>query len=232
MQKNIDFDRLRARDMAQYIDHTLLKPTVYRNEIKILCEEAAAHSFYSVCVNSSMLPFAKEFLRGTSVKLCAVVGFPLGACEIPTKAFEASRCINMGAHEIDFVLNIGAVKNSEFAYTKREVEEIVRASDGRIVKVILETSLLNDEEKRRACEIAMETGAHFVKTSTGFASGGATVADVKIMKAAVGEKAQVKASGGIKDFAFAKELMLAGATRIGTSSGVQIIHSIDGTGDY
>lgn len=232
MQKNIDFDRLRAKDLAPFIDHTLLKPTAYRNEIKILCEEAAQHGFFSVCVNSSMLGFAKEYLRGTNVKLCAVVGFPLGASEVPTKAFEAGRCINMGAHEIDFVLNIGAVKNGESAYTKREVEEIVRASDGRTVKVILETALLNDDEKRRACELSMEAGAHFVKTSTGFASGGATVADVRLMKSVVGDKVQVKASGGIKDFAFAKELMMAGATRLGTSSGVQIINSMTATGDY
>lgn len=232
MQKNIDFDRLRAKDLAQYIDHTLLKPTAYRNEIKTLCEEAVQNGFFSVCVNSAMLNFAKEYLRGTQVKICAVVGFPLGACETLTKAFEAGRCINMGAHEIDFVLNIGAVKNGDSSYTKREVEEIVRASDGHTVKVILETALLSDDEKRRACELSMEAGADFVKTSTGFSGGGATVTDILLMKSVVGDKVQIKASGGIKDFAFAKELMIAGATRLGTSSGIQIINNATATGDY
>jgi len=232
MQKNINFDLLSAKDIAQFIDHTLLKPDIYKNEIKTLCDEALFHNFYSVCVNASMLGFAREHLRGTDVKMVAVIGFPLGATDPSSKAFEATRCINMGAHEIDMVLNIGALKAGDHSYIKREIEDVVRASEGHIVKVIIETYLLSDDQKRTACELSMDGGAHFVKTCTGFNGGGATLEDIKLMKDVVSPKLQVKASGGIRDYKFARELLMAGATRLGTSSGVKIVQGLDGQGNY
>lgn len=214
---------LAAANMAQFIDHTLLKPEVYKNEIYKLCEEAIEFNFFSVCINSSNITFAREILKNSKVKICTVVGFPLGACETSTKTYEVGRAISMGSNEIDMVLNIGALKAGEFSLVKREIEDVVRAADGRVVKVIFETCLLNSELIRKASELSMEANAHFVKTSTGFSTGGATLADVTLMKSVVGSKLQVKASGGIRDYKTALSMIQAGATRLGTSSGVSIV---------
>lgn len=214
-------------DLASFIDHTALKPEIYKNEIYKLCEEAVAHSFFSVCINPCNISFAREVLKSSKVKICTVVGFPLGANESSSKTYEVGRAISMGAHEIDMVLNIGALKAQDYSLVKREIEDIVRAADGRIVKVIFETCLLTDVEIKKACELSMEANAHFVKTSTGFSTGGATLPHVQLMKSVVGSKLQVKASGGIRDFKTALKMVEAGATRLGTSSGIAIVSNSD-----
>lgn len=221
-----------VNQLAQYIDHTLLKPEATKLQIRTLCEEALRHQFFSVCVNSSMISTCSELLKNSKVKIVGVVGFPLGACEISIKPIEALRAIDLGAHEIDMVLNIGALKAADNQYVEKEIQSVVRAAAGKIVKVILETSLLTNEEKTRACEISVQAGAHFVKTSTGFGGGGATVEDVRLMKKIVGAKAFVKASGGIKNFEMAADLIEAGATRLGTSSGVSLISGLKTNAGY
>jgi len=219
-----------GKDLAQYIDHTLLKPDATKQQIRKLCEEALEHRFFAVCVNSSMLPVCREILRSSKVQIASVVGFPLGCCDSASKAFETTRAINLGANEIDMVLNVGVLKSGELSIVERDIFDVVRAAEGKIVKVILETCLLTDDEKKKACELALKAGAHFVKTSTGFGpvnsltnTNGATLTDIDLMKSVVGSHAKIKASGGIKDFNFAKELILAGATRLGTSSGVALV---------
>ncbi len=211
------------KDLAAYIDHTLLKPDATRQQIRLLCEEALENHFFAVCVNSFHLATCVEILRNTKINLACVVGFPLGACETSVKAYEAARVFTLGANEIDMVINIGALKAKEYSFVEKEIAELVRVATGRTVKVILETSLLTHDEKITACEIAVHAGAHFVKTSTGFSGGGATVEDVLLMKKTVGAKVMVKASGGIKDYATAMALIAAGATRLGTSSGVALV---------
>lgn len=219
----LQFDPEKPLTLAPYIDHTLLKPEATKQNIRKLCEEALENHFYAVCVNSWMIPTCREILKTTKIQIASVVGFPLGACETSVKSFETTRAFNIGTHEVDMVINIGALKAQEYNYVEKEIQTVVRAAEGKIVKVIFETSLLTAEEKKKACELSVNAGAHFVKTSTGFGSAGATVEDIQLMKAAVGTKAQVKASGGIRDFETAAKMIAAGATRLGTSSGVALV---------
>jgi deoxyribose-phosphate aldolase len=212
--------------LASLIDHTLLKPEAMPADIQRLCDEAKRHRFFSVCVNPSYVRQAASLLRGSAVKVCCVVGFPLGAQPPETKALEARRAIREGAREIDMVINIGALKAREDALVLKDIRAVVEASrDGRaICKVILETALLNDEEKVRACELSMRAGAEFVKTSTGFGPGGATTADVALMSRTVApKKLGVKAAGGIRSYADVVKMVEAGATRVGSSSSVKIV---------
>ncbi|MEW9125128.1 MAG: deoxyribose-phosphate aldolase, partial [Thermotaleaceae bacterium] len=183
-------------NIAKYIDHTILKPDVHKKDIQKVCQEAIDNCFYSVCVNSCYVPFVKEQLKGTSVKLTAVVGFPLGSMDTASKAFEAKTAIENGANEIDMVINIGALKDKDYDYVLEDIQGVVAVlGSENILKVIIETCLLTQEEKIKACELSKTAGAHFVKTSTGFSTGGATEEDVKLMKRIVGDSLQVKASG-------------------------------------
>ncbi len=211
-------------DINSMIDHTLLKPDASKEDIFQLCQEAKKYKFAAVCVNPYYVAYCKELLKDTGVKIATVIGFPLGANTKETKAFETLNSINKGADEVDMVINIAALKNGEYQVVKDDIEAVVDVASYRAqVKVIIETSLLDDVEKKKACQIVLEAGADFVKTSTGFSSGGATLEDVKLMKSIVGEKMQIKASGGIRDLETAKMMIEAGATRLGTSSGVKIV---------
>ncbi len=211
--------------IAKMIDHTLLKADATAEDIKILCEEAKAYQFFSVCVNPTWVSLAVEELAGTDVKVCTVVGFPLGATTVETKSNETKDAIASGAQEIDMVINIGALKSGDTQLVTRDIQAVVSEAQKSksLVKVIIETSLLTDDEKKLACELAKDAGAHFVKTSTGFSSGGATVEDIQIMRSIVGEQLGVKASGGIRDQKFAKNLIQAGATRIGASASIDLL---------
>lgn len=211
-------------NLAKYIDHTLLKPNAQEQDIIKLCEEAKKYNFASVCVNGYYTNLVHQLLEGSDVKTCTVVGFPLGNNYIKIKAYEAKKAIALGSDEIDMVINIAALKDEKYTSVAFDIYDVVKAAQGRIVKVILETCLLTKEEIVRACEICVEAGAHFVKTSTGFSTGGATVEDVKLMKETVGDKAKVKASGGIRDYNTTIAMINAGADRIGTSSGVEIVN--------
>jgi deoxyribose-phosphate aldolase len=213
-----------AGDLAPLIDHTLLKPDASRDDIEKLCREARELGFASVCVNPCNVKMAASLLEGTATKVCSVVGFPLGAAKKEVKAYEARRAILDGAREIDMVMNIGALKSGDIRVVEEDMRE-VKETCGRSVptKVILETALLEDEEKVTACEIAKKAGMDFVKTSTGFGPGGATVEDVRLMKSVVGERIGVKASGGIRDAETAQRMVEAGATRIGASASVKIV---------
>lgn len=222
---SLDTKNLKPSDLASYIDHTLLKPEATKAQIQKLCEEALSFRFYAVCVNSSMISSCKEILKNSSVKIASVIGFPLGACDTSTKVFETTRALNLGAHEIDMVLHLGWLKGQDWQSVEKDIKSVVLAANGCPVKVILETHLLNEDEKRKACEVSLSAGAQFVKTSTGFSGGGATEEDVKLMKSIVLNKAQVKASGGIRDFATAVKMIQAGATRLGTSSGVALVQN-------
>lgn len=212
----------------KYIDHTLLKPEATPDDIKKLCEEAKEYGFYAVCVNSCYTDLASKCLRGSDVKVTTVVGFPLGAMSTDAKSFETSKAIIDGASEIDVVMNVGMLKAKEYEYVIADLKEVARAAHEQraIVKVIIETSLLTDEEKVKACLFAMEADADFIKTSTGFSTGGATVRDVQIMKAVVGDELKVKASGGIRDYETAKAMIEAGADRIGTSKSIEIVSAL------
>nr|WP_228027541.1 deoxyribose-phosphate aldolase [Bacillus fonticola] len=222
-----------SMSLAEMIDHTALKPDTTRTQIETLCKEAKAYGFASVCVNPTWVSFAKELLDGTSVKVCTVIGFPLGANPKEVKAFETNLTIEQGAGEVDMVINIGALKSGDLETVEADVLAVVAASNRRaIVKVIIETCLLSDDEKVEACRIAKRAGADFVKTSTGFSSGGATVADVALMRRTVGSEMGVKASGGIRSLQDAQNVIEAGATRIGASSGVTILQGLKSTGDY
>jgi deoxyribose-phosphate aldolase len=218
--------------LNKYIDHTLLKPEAQSAQIEKLCKEAIEHKFFSVCVNTSYVKQCAELLRGSDVKVCCVVGFPLGAMDTASKAFETRTAIANGAQEIDMVVQIGALKDRRVDYVREDIKAVVQAAGGVKVKVIIETSLINDEEKTLACKAALEAGAHFVKTSTGFAGGGATVEDVKLMKSIVGDQMEVKASGGVKNSEQAFALIQAGATRLGTSSGVALVQGQQSQGGY
>ena len=218
--------------LAAFIDHTLLKPDASPAQIEQLCAEAREHHFFSVCVNGSWVAAARHFLDGSDVKVASVVGFPLGAMASDAKRFETETAVDDGAQEIDVVLNIARLKAGEDKYVLRELIDVVEAADERTVKVILETCLLNDVEKVRACLLVVESGAHFVKTSTGFSTAGATVADVKLMRETVGPKFGVKASGGVRDAQTALAMIAAGATRLGTSSGIAIVKGLAGGGSY
>lgn len=206
------------------IDHTLLKPEATKDMIITLCNEAAENRFAAVCVNPCYVSLCKEILNNSGVKVATVIGFPLGANTKEAKAFETIDAIKNGADEVDMVINIGALKHKDYDAVKEDIEAVVNSARGKaIVKVIIETSLLTEEEKIKACELSMEAGADFVKTSTGFSTGGATVADVRLMKSVVGNNLEIKASGGIRDLKTAKEMIEAGATRLGTSSGIKIV---------
>lgn len=218
--------------LNKFIDHTLLKPEAQSAQIEKLCKEAIEHKFFSVCVNTSYVKQCAELLRDSDVKVCCVVGFPLGAMDTASKAFETRTAIANGAQEIDMVVQIGALKDHRMDYVRDDIKAVVQAAAGVKVKVIIETSLINDEEKTLACKAALDAGAHFVKTSTGFAGGGATVEDVKLMKSIVGDKMEVKASGGVKNSEQAFALISAGATRLGTSSGVALVQGQQSQGGY
>ncbi len=217
---------LTSLQLAAFIDHTLLKPDASLAQIEQLCAEAREHGFFSVCVNGSWVAAARHFLDGSDVKVASVVGFPLGAMSSDVKRFETEVAIDDGAHEIDMVLNLARLKAGDDKYVFREICDVVEAADERTVKVILETCLLTDEEKIRACKLVVESGAHFVKTSTGFSTVGATIADVKLMRETVGPKFGVKASGGVRDAQTALAMIAAGATRIGTSNGIAIVKGL------
>lgn len=218
--------------LNKYIDHTLLKPEAQMAQIEKLCKEARDHKFFSVCVNTSYVQTCANLLEGSDVTVCCVVGFPLGAMDTASKAFETKTAIANGAGEIDMVIQIGALKDRRLDYVRDDIKAVVEAAQGRKVKVIIETSLLNEEDKALACKAALNAGAHFVKTSTGFAGGGATVEDVKLMRSIVGNKMEVKASGGVKNAEQALALIEAGATRLGTSSGVALVQGQQSQGGY
>jgi deoxyribose-phosphate aldolase len=209
--------------IENYIDHTLLKPTATVSDIKNLCDEAKTHNFFAVCVNSCHTQLVKKQLLGSKVKLAIVVGFPLGAMSTESKIFEAIEAIKNGADEIDMVINIGWLKSSKYDLVKKEIAKIKKAIGDNVLKVIIETCFLTTEEKQKACDLSVEAKADFVKTSTGFGSGGATFEDVELMKNSVGDKAKIKASGGIKDRETALRYIKLGALRLGTSSGISIV---------
>jgi deoxyribose-phosphate aldolase len=217
-------------NVAALIDHTLLKPEATRDEIAKLCQEATKYGFASVCVNPWNVAQAEQLLRGTPVKVCTVVGFPLGATLPSVKAYEAEQAIKLGAQEIDMVVNVGALKSHQDEDVEQDIRGVVEVCHrhGAICKVILETTLLTHEEKVRASKASLNAGADFVKTSTGFCHGGATVEDVALMRSVVGEKMGIKASGGIRTLADLKKMVSAGATRIGASSGVKIVEEVRG----
>ena len=210
---------------TKLFDHTILKADATRKDVKRVCDEAMAYSFCSVCVNSYYVPYVANLLHGSDVKICSVVGFPLGAMSTRAKALEAKIAVMDGADEIDMVINIGALKDRDYSVVLEDIKAVKEACEDKTLKVIIETCLLNDVEKVKACELAKEAGADFVKTSTGFSTGGAKVEDVKLMRATVGPNMGVKASGGIHDNEFAKELVDAGANRLGTSSTIQIVEA-------
>lgn len=211
--------------LHQYIDHTLLKATATKEDIIKLCEEAIQYKFYAVCLNSSYVPFAKKQLLNSNVKLAAVVGFPLGATDTETKIFEAKQAVKFGADEIDMVINIGLLKSCNYSYVRNEIELIKKAIGNKVLKVILENCYLTKEEIIVASQISVNAKADFIKTSTGFGTGGATIEDVKLMKEVVCDLAKIKASGGIKNNEDALCFIEAGADRIGTSSGIEIVKS-------
>lgn len=212
------------QNLASYMDHTILKPETTKEEVKKLCEEAKQYGFASVCVNSYYVPFVKQQLAGSEVATCCVVGFPLGAMSTKAKAYETKVSVEDGATEVDMVINIGALKDQEYQLVKEDIEAVVAATKGNaLVKVIIETYLLTQEEIKIACQLAVEAKADFVKTSTGFSTGGAKKEDVALMKETVGTKAKVKASGGIRSKETAMEMIAAGADRIGTSNAVKIV---------
>jgi deoxyribose-phosphate aldolase len=208
----------------EYIDHTILKPEASEAQIINLCKEAKEYTFKSVCVNPYYVPLVSQELKKSKVKTCAVIGFPLGATNSEIKSFETHMLVFSGAQEIDMVINIAALKDKRYDVVEEEIWAVTAAAkDKAIVKVIIECCLLTDEEKVKACELSLKAGAGFVKTSTGFSTGGATINDVKLMCSIVGDRAGVKASGGIRDYETAMAMITAGATRIGTSSGVEIM---------
>ncbi|WPU65940.1 deoxyribose-phosphate aldolase [Peredibacter starrii] len=217
----------------QYIDHTLLKADASAAQIEKLCAEAREHEFFSVCVNSYYVKKALSFLSGSNVKVCTVVGFPLGASTMETKRFEAMKAVAEGAREIDMVINVSAIKSGEWQYVLDDMSSLAQVchQQGSILKVILETCLLTQEEKIKACELAVKAKVDFVKTSTGFSTGGATIEDVKLMRSIVGTMG-VKASGGIRDAETARKMIEAGATRLGTSASVEIVKGLTSTASY
>ena len=214
-------------ELARYIDHTLLKPDAKEGDIIKLCKEALEYKFASVCVNASYVKLAYSFLQGTEVRVCTVAGFPLGATTKEAKAFEASQAIENGAAEIDMVINIGALKSGKPDAVKEDIKAVVDVcKDKALLKVIIETCLLTDEEKVTACLLSMEAGADFVKTSTGFSVGGATAEDIKLMRRTIGPDMGVKASGGIRNLESALKMIEAGASRIGASASVSIVNEL------
>ncbi len=219
--------------IANMIDHTALKADTTKDVVEKLCQEAIEFNFASVCVNPTWVETAAKLLKNSEVKVCTVIGFPLGASTPETKGFETKDAIEKGATEVDMVINIGALKDKNDELVLRDIKTVVDAAKGKaLTKVIIETSLLTEEEKVRACELSVHAGADFVKTSTGFSTGGATVEDIELMRKTVGPKIGVKASGGVRDTEGAESLLKAGATRIGASSGVAIVKGEASTSDY
>ncbi len=222
----------KPQDLIRYIENTLLKPEATLSQFEKLCQEAKNNHFYGVCVPSRFVKHSKKWLLSSPVKVVGVVGFPLGNQNTKVKAFEASLAISDGCDEIDMVISLGGIKEKNWDFVQEDIACVVQASQGKPVKVILETHLLNQDEKIKAIELSIAAGAAFVKTSTGFTGGGATVEDVALMKKAANGKIQIKASGGIKSYNQAVALIQEGATRIGTSSGLQLIQNIQVTGGY
>ena len=219
-------------DLAQYIDHTLLKPDATRGQIETLCAEAAEYSFATVCVNGSRVELAYSLLEESDVQVAAVVGFPLGAADADSKRYETEVAIDQGAGEIDMVMNVGRFEDGDYDYIVREIRDVVEAADDHAVKVILETCQLTDAQIEQACKLVVQAQAHFVKTSTGFGSAGASIEHVKLMRETVGQFAGVKAAGGIRDSTSALAMIEAGATRLGTSGGVNIVSGTENSSDY
>lgn len=213
-----------TKNLAKKIDHTLLKADAVKEQIVTLCEEAKEHNFYSVCVNPTWVDEASKQLEGSDVEVCTVIGFPLGANTTATKEFETKDAIENGATEVDMVINIGQLKAKDDGAVEKDIRAVVDAAKGKaLVKVIIEASLLTEEEKVRACELSVKAGADYVKTSTGFSTGGATAEDIKLMRETVGPDIGVKASGGVRDKKDALAMIEAGASRIGASSGIKIV---------
>ncbi|MFJ7975000.1 deoxyribose-phosphate aldolase [Peribacillus sp. JNUCC 23] len=222
-----------SKNVANLIDHTLLKADATKAQIKQLCEEAREHHFASVCVNPTWVTYASELLAGSDVVVCTVIGFPLGANTPETKAFETKNAIENGANEVDMVINIGALKDQDDELVERDIRAVIESSKGKALsKVIIETSLLTEEEKIRACELAVKAGADYVKTSTGFSTGGATPEDIALMRKTVGPSIGVKASGGVRNTEDATKVIEAGATRIGASAGIAIVNGLTADSDY
>ena len=219
-------------DLAKFIDHTLLKPEATRAQIEALCAEAAEHNFATVCVNGSRVELAYSLLEESDVQVATVVGFPLGAMEADVKRYETEAAIDAGAGEIDMVMNVGRFIDGDHDFIVREIRDVVEAADDHVVKVILETCLLSNEQIVQACKLVVQAQAHFVKTSTGFGSAGATIEHVKLMRETVSQFAGVKAAGGIRNAADAHAMIEAGATRLGTSGGVAIVSEADNVNGY
>lgn len=214
---------MKREEIAKVIDHTLLKPEASEAQVRRVCEEALEYGFASVCINPCHVSLVSKLLKGSSVKVCTVIGFPLGANTSKVKAFEASEAVKEGAEEVDMVINIGKLKDKDYDYVRNDIKAVVDAVKGKaITKVIIETCLLTDEEKIAACKLSKEAGADFVKTSTGFSKGGAAAADVKLMRETVGENMGVKASGGIRSYEDFIKMIEAGASRVGASASAQI----------
>lgn len=218
--------------IAGMIDHTLLKPDATLEQLQTLCREAVEYGFFSVCINPSRIEQAKEMLKGTDVKVCTVVGFPLGQMTTEAKSFETTEAVFLGADEIDMVINVGRLKDKDYDYLREDIQAVVLAAGGRTTKVIIETCLLTDEEKVTICELAKVCGASFVKTSTGFSTGGATKEDIALMRKTVGDSMGVKASGGVRSYEDAVTMIENGATRLGTSASVAIVSHKTSDSDY
>lgn len=227
-EKNSRSEQAGEMDIAGYLDDTLLKADAVPEQVTAICKEAKEYKSASVCVNSWYVPLVAKELEGSGVKTCCVIGFPLGACSANAKSAETFEAVQKGAEEVDMVVNIGAVKAGDWQYVKQDIEGVVAAAGKALVKVIIETCLLTDEEKVKVCTVAKLAGADFVKTSTGFSTGGATVEDIRLMRRTVGSDMGVKASGGIRDYQTAKAMIDAGATRIGTSSAKGILAGAPG----
>lgn len=222
-----------GNNVAKMIDHTLLKADAAKEQIINLCTEAKEYNFASVCVNPAWVKLSSELLNGTDVKVCTVIGFPLGASTPETKGFETKNAIENGATEVDMVINIGALKGGDHELVEKDIRAVVDAAKGKaLTKVIIETCLLSDEEKVRACELSVKAGADYVKTSTGFSTGGATAEDIALMRKTVGPNIGVKASGGVRSAEDAQKMIQAGATRIGASSGAAIVNGLTSDSDY
>lgn len=222
-----------SENLAKYIDHTQLAADSTKDQITRMIEEAIKYQFVSVCVNPHWVTYCYENLKHTKVKVCTVIGFPLGATSTATKVFETKQAIKDGATEVDMVINIGELKSNHDDFVKQDIKAVVDTAEGKaLTKVIIETALLTEDEKIRACELAKLAGADFVKTSTGFSGGGATVDDVELMRQTVGIEMGVKASGGVRDLETMNKMIAAGATRIGASAGVDIVDGKKGTSDY
>ncbi|MCM0650423.1 deoxyribose-phosphate aldolase [Clostridium swellfunianum] len=224
---------MKKEDIAKMIDHTILKPEATEEQVRRVCEEALKYNFASVCINPGRVAFTASMLKGSEVKVCTVIGFPLGANTSAVKAFETSEAIKEGAQEVDMVINIGKLKDKDYDYVREDIKAVVEAAKGKaLTKVIIETCLLTDEEKVIACRLAKEAGAGYVKTSTGFSTGGATYEDIKLMRETVGPEMGVKASGGVRNNTDALSMIEAGATRIGASASIAICEGGEGSSNY